>query len=80
MDYLNGLSKWTTPENHLEGEKQPFEARQIIFLTIHFASASETFRRIWSTDAVISKWHPKYGAKLTDRIYGTFPKQMREVW
>ena len=26
MDYLYGLTKWTTPENHLEGEKQLFQA------------------------------------------------------
>ena len=45
MDYLNGLPKWTTPGNHLKGEKQLFEARHIIFLTIPHAFASETFHR-----------------------------------
>ena len=43
MDYLNGLPKWTTPESHLKGEKQLFEARHIIVLTIPYAFALETF-------------------------------------
>ena len=33
MDYLYGLPKWTTPENHLEGEKQLFQALNKFFYT-----------------------------------------------
>ena len=33
MDYLYGLPKWTTPENHLEGEKQLFQALDNCFYT-----------------------------------------------
>ena len=39
MDYLYGLPKWTTPENHLEGEKQLFQALNKLFLHIPFAFA-----------------------------------------
>ena len=41
MDYLYGLPKWTTPENHLEGEKQLFQALNKLFLHIPFAFAGE---------------------------------------
>ena len=60
---VHGLPKWITQMDYLKIIWKVKNNRQIIFLTIHFASASETFRRIWSRGYCHFKMAPKVWSK-----------------